>query len=69
MREWSPYGEIVTKHLHGYFISREGQLQLTRLANNIRWSKEPLGISTVSGQRSIGAGGQMRLSIASICAC
>ncbi|MBZ5635916.1 MAG: SRPBCC family protein [Acidobacteriia bacterium] len=34
MREWSPYGEIVTKHLHGYFISREGQFQLTRLANN-----------------------------------
>jgi len=23
MREWSPYGEIVTKHLHGYFVSRE----------------------------------------------
>jgi hypothetical protein len=34
MREWSPYGEIVTKHLHGYFISKEGQFQLTRLANN-----------------------------------
>jgi hypothetical protein len=34
MSEWSPYGEIVTKHLHGYFISREGQFQLTRLANN-----------------------------------
>ena len=34
MREWSPYGEIVTKHLHGYFISREGQFQLTRLLNN-----------------------------------
>ena len=34
MREWSPYGEIVTKHLHGYFISREGQFRLTRLANN-----------------------------------
>jgi hypothetical protein len=34
MREWSPYGEIVTKHLHGYFISREGQFQLTQLANN-----------------------------------
>jgi hypothetical protein len=34
MREWSPYGEIVTKHLHGYFISREGQFQLTRLPNN-----------------------------------
>src|SRR5580704_17442004 len=34
MREWSPDGEIVTKHLHGYFISREGQFRLTRLANN-----------------------------------
>jgi len=34
MREWSPYGEIVTKHLHGYFVSREGQFQLTRLPNN-----------------------------------
>jgi hypothetical protein len=34
MHEWSPYSHVEPKHLHGYFISREGQFQLTRLANN-----------------------------------
>jgi hypothetical protein len=31
MREWSPYGELVTKHLHGYLISKHGQFRLTPL--------------------------------------
>jgi hypothetical protein len=34
MREWTPYGEISPKHLHGYFISREGELRLTPLPGN-----------------------------------
>jgi hypothetical protein len=33
MREWSPYAQVQPKHLHGYFMSKEGQFQLTRLAN------------------------------------
>ena len=34
MREWSPYGEILPKHLHGYLISRQGEFRLTRLPDN-----------------------------------
>jgi hypothetical protein len=34
MREWSPYGEISPKHLHGYLISREGEFRLTLLPGN-----------------------------------
>jgi hypothetical protein len=34
MNEWSPYAQILPKHLHGYLISRHGQFQLTRLPNN-----------------------------------
>jgi hypothetical protein len=34
MHEWSPYAQVLPKHLHGYMISRQGQFQLTRLANN-----------------------------------
>jgi hypothetical protein len=34
MHEWSPYANILPKHLHGYLISKQGQFQLTRLANN-----------------------------------
>jgi uncharacterized protein YndB with AHSA1/START domain len=34
MREWSPYGEIAPKHLHGYLISREGEFRLTPLSGN-----------------------------------
>jgi hypothetical protein len=34
MREWSPYGEISPKHLHGYLISREGEFRLTPLPGN-----------------------------------
>lgn len=34
MREWSPYAHIEPKHLHGYFVSRGGQFQLTRLPNS-----------------------------------
>jgi hypothetical protein len=33
LEEWSPYGEIVTKHLHGYLMSKQGQFQLRPLAN------------------------------------
>jgi hypothetical protein len=33
MREWSPYAQVQPNHLHGYFMSKEGQFQLTRLAN------------------------------------
>ncbi len=31
MHEWSPYSEVVPKHLHGYLISKHGQFQLTSL--------------------------------------
>ena len=32
LQEWSPWGEIRPKHLHGYLISEQGQFQLTPLA-------------------------------------
>jgi hypothetical protein len=31
MREWSPYGEVQPKHLHGYFVSEQGEFRLTPL--------------------------------------
>jgi hypothetical protein len=34
MREWSPWGEISPKHLHGYLISRDGEFRLTPLDGN-----------------------------------
>ncbi len=34
MREWSPYGEVSPRHLHGYLISRQGEFRLTRLSGN-----------------------------------
>lgn len=33
MHEWSPYGEILPKHLHGYLISKQGEFRMTPLAN------------------------------------
>jgi hypothetical protein len=33
MHEWSPYASVVPPHLHGYFVSRQGQFQLTALPN------------------------------------
>ena len=33
LREWSPYGNLTPKHLHGYLVSEGGQFQLTPLAN------------------------------------
>lgn len=33
MHEWSPYGSLEPKHLHGYMISKQGQFRLTLLAN------------------------------------
>jgi len=33
MHEWSPYSEVLPKHLHGYLISRQGQFVLTPLPN------------------------------------
>jgi hypothetical protein len=34
MHEWSPYGEITPRHLHGYLVSKKGQFRLTRLDGN-----------------------------------
>jgi hypothetical protein len=34
MREWSPYGAVAPKHLHGYLIAKQGQFRLTRLPGN-----------------------------------
>lgn len=31
MHEWSPYAQVLPKHLHGYLISKQGQFQLTAL--------------------------------------
>lgn len=33
LHEWSPYGAIQPKHLHGYLIAKQGEFRLTRLAN------------------------------------
>jgi hypothetical protein len=33
MHEWSPYAQVLPKHLHGYLVSREGQFRLTALTN------------------------------------
>ena len=34
MHEWSPYAQVLPKHVHGYFISKRGQFRLTPLANH-----------------------------------
>jgi uncharacterized protein YndB with AHSA1/START domain len=34
MEEWSPYAQVLPKHLHGYLISKQGQFQLTRSPGN-----------------------------------
>lgn len=34
MQEWSPYTQVLPKHLHGYLISRRGQFLLTPLPNH-----------------------------------
>jgi uncharacterized protein YndB with AHSA1/START domain len=34
MVEWSPYANVLPKHLHGYLISKEGEFRLTRLEGN-----------------------------------
>ena len=34
MNEWSPYAQVLSKHLHGYLISKQGQFRLTQLASN-----------------------------------
>jgi hypothetical protein len=34
MHEWSPYAQVVPKHLHGYLISKQGQFRLTALPGN-----------------------------------
>jgi hypothetical protein len=33
MNEWSPYAHVMPRHLHGYLISKQGQLLLTPLPN------------------------------------
>ncbi len=33
MHEWSPYASVTPKHLHGYFVSRQGQFRLTPLSS------------------------------------
>jgi hypothetical protein len=33
MREWSPFGDVRPKHLHGYLVSERGQFRLTPLTN------------------------------------
>jgi hypothetical protein len=32
MREWSPYAQVLPRHLHGYLVARRGQFRLTPLA-------------------------------------
>lgn len=34
MHEWSPYAQVLPRHLHGYFVSRQGQFRLTPLPHN-----------------------------------
>ena len=33
MHEWSPYTQVLPKHLHGYLISKQGQFRLNALGN------------------------------------
>ena len=33
MNEWSPYANVVPRHLHGYMVSKQGQFLLTALPN------------------------------------
>lgn len=33
MHEWSPYAQVLPRHLHGYLISKRGQFRLSPLAN------------------------------------
>lgn len=33
MKEWSPYGDIQTAHLHNYYVSKKGRFVLTALSN------------------------------------
>jgi Polyketide cyclase / dehydrase and lipid transport len=33
MNEWSPYANVMPRHLHGYLISKQGQFLLTPLPN------------------------------------
>jgi len=34
MHEWSPYAQVLPKHLRGYLVSKEGQFRLTPLGPN-----------------------------------
>lgn len=34
MHEWSPYAQVLPRHLHGYLISKQGQFKLTQLPGN-----------------------------------
>jgi hypothetical protein len=34
MHEWTPYAEVLPKHLHGYLVSKKGQFRLTPLPNH-----------------------------------
>ncbi len=34
MHEWSPYAQVLPKHLHGYLVSKHGQFRLTPLSPN-----------------------------------
>jgi hypothetical protein len=34
MEEWNPFAKITPKHLHGYFVSQQGQFHLTGLPGN-----------------------------------
>ncbi len=34
MHEWSPYAQVLPKHLHGYLVSKQGQFRLTSLGPN-----------------------------------
>ena len=34
MHEWSPYAQVLPKHLHGYLISKHGEFRLTPLGDH-----------------------------------
>jgi hypothetical protein len=34
MHEWSPYAQVLPRHLHGYLVSKRGQFRLTPLSGN-----------------------------------
>jgi len=69
LNELSPYGNIQPAHLHGYFVSKQGQFLLTLYQEAELDSKVPPGISIRCGLRRTGIYGRITLFTRFICEC